>query len=77
VFALGLRADERIDRLTSEQRKWLEEEVVYLMTDIEKASFLDIEASDVRDAFIDAFWKRRDLVFKRVQHSRRGYSRAR
>ncbi len=60
LVATALLADERIDRLTPEQRTWLEQDAVYLITDIEKESFLDIEASDVRNAFIDAFWKRRD-----------------
>ena len=61
IFVAGtLFADERVDRLTPEQRKWLEQDALYLITDVEKESFLDIEAANVRDAFIEAFWKRRD-----------------
>ncbi len=60
LLAGATHADERVDRLSPEQRQWLEVEAIYLITDFEKESFLSIEAMDVRDAFIEAFWNRRD-----------------
>ncbi|HSF17016.1 MAG TPA: GWxTD domain-containing protein [Vicinamibacteria bacterium] len=53
-------ADERIERLTPEHRKWLEQEVVYVITEAEREAFLSIETADVRNQFIEAFWKKRD-----------------
>jgi GWxTD domain-containing protein len=53
-------SDERVERLPTHHRKWLEEEVGYIITDVERERFLDIAAADVRDAFIDAFWRKRD-----------------
>ena len=41
-------------------RKWLEEEVVYLITPKEKEVFLQLETDREREIFIDAFWKQRD-----------------
>lgn len=41
-------------------RKWLEEEVVYIITKTEKAVFLKLETDRERDMFIGAFWRQRD-----------------
>lgn len=46
--------------LPSTYRKWLEEEVVYIITPKEKAVFLQLETDREREIFIDAFWKQRD-----------------
>jgi GWxTD domain-containing protein len=56
----GALADDRLERLTPPHRDWLEKEVVYVITEKEREAFLSIETADVRDRFIDAFWKRRD-----------------
>ena len=53
-------ADERVDRLPEEQRLWLEEEVVYIITGVEREVFLGLEGFEEREHFIDAFWQRRD-----------------
>ena len=77
----GLGADERVESLPSQYRKWLEEEVVYIITDREKEVFLSIETLEGRNRFIDAFWRKRDpnLVtpenefkeehYRRLQHA--------
>jgi GWxTD domain-containing protein len=52
--------DEREDRLSPEHKKWLQEEVVYIITDDEKDLFLDLETLEERTAFIEAFWNKRD-----------------
>ncbi len=56
ALALGSQADE----LSPEHRKWLEEEVVYIITDKEKDVFLTLETFEDRERFIQAFWGRRD-----------------
>jgi GWxTD domain-containing protein len=53
-------ADERVDRLSEDYREWLEMEVVYIITDIERDIFLDLETREERTGFIEAFWNRRD-----------------
>jgi len=41
-------------------RKWLEEEVVYIITSKEKDVFLQLESDKEREFLIEAFWKQRD-----------------
>ncbi len=41
-------------------RKWLQEEVVYIITPKEKDVFLQLETDKQRETFIEAFWKVRD-----------------
>lgn len=41
-------------------RKWLEEEVVYIITPTERDVFLQLETDRERTIFIEAFWKHRD-----------------
>jgi GWxTD domain-containing protein len=41
-------------------RKWLTEDVVYIITPKEKEVFLQLETDRQRDMFIEAFWKQRD-----------------
>ncbi|MFQ5790883.1 MAG: GWxTD domain-containing protein [Acidobacteriota bacterium] len=52
--------DERLDRLPPEDRKWLEEEVVYIITEREREVFLSLETVEERKRFIEAFWRKRD-----------------
>jgi len=53
-------AEKPLDKLTPEHRKWLEEEVVYLITRPEREVFLSFETVEERNRFIEAFWERRD-----------------
>ncbi|MFP4081829.1 MAG: GWxTD domain-containing protein [Candidatus Aminicenantes bacterium] len=41
-------------------KKWLEQEVVYIITPLEKEVFLQLQTDRERDLFIEAFWKHRD-----------------
>jgi GWxTD domain-containing protein len=41
-------------------RKWLEEDVVYIITPEEKNGFLALKTDEERDFFIEQFWARRD-----------------
>src|SRR5579871_964499 len=41
-------------------KKWLDEDVVYIITDQERAAFKQLSNDEERDNFIEAFWQRRD-----------------
>ncbi len=47
-------------KLPDHYKKWLEEEVVYIITPKEKGIFQKLETDRERDIFIEAFWKQRD-----------------
>jgi len=46
--------------LEPKYRQWLEEEVVYIITQKEREVFLQLQTNRERDIFIEAFWKQRD-----------------
>ncbi|MEW6456363.1 MAG: GWxTD domain-containing protein [Acidobacteriota bacterium] len=46
--------------LPPKYKKWLDEEVVYIITPKEREMFLKIESDELRDKFIEEFWKQRD-----------------
>ena len=68
-------------------RAWLDEEVVYLITPIEKRVFLQLSSDRERELFIQAFWKKRDPNplseinefkdehYKRIDYANRNYGR--
>jgi GWxTD domain-containing protein len=41
-------------------KKWLDEDVIWIITDEEKAAFKQLSNDEERDNFIEAFWQRRD-----------------
>jgi GWxTD domain-containing protein len=41
-------------------KKWLNEDVVYIISDQERAAFKQLSNDEERDNFIEAFWQRRD-----------------
>ncbi len=45
---------------TTPYKKWLTQDVAYIITDQERAAFKALETDTDREAFIDQFWKRRD-----------------
>ncbi|MGQ9801308.1 MAG: GWxTD domain-containing protein [Candidatus Saccharicenans sp.] len=51
---------ELIRALPDKYRKWLEEEVVYIISEKERDVFLRLENDRQREIFIEAFWKQRD-----------------
>jgi GWxTD domain-containing protein len=59
VLVAGPAQAEKI-KLPERHRKWLEEEVTYIITPRERDVFLKLETDRERDAFIEAFWKQRD-----------------
>ncbi len=58
-FLIGGKKKEK-SKVPPAYKKWLEEEVVYIMAPIEKEVFLKLETDRERDLFQDAFWKHRD-----------------
>ena len=46
--------------LSDEHQKWLEEEVIYIISEREKDAFQRLHSEAEREAFIAAFWARRD-----------------
>ena len=46
--------------LSDEHRKWLEEEVIYIISARERDAFQKLQSEAERAAFIAAFWQRRD-----------------
>ncbi|MDD8020781.1 MAG: GWxTD domain-containing protein [Acidobacteriota bacterium] len=68
---------EAAPKLADRYKKWLEQEVVYIITPAEREIFLKLKTDRERDLFIDAFWKHRDPIpeteeneFK-IEHYRR------
>jgi GWxTD domain-containing protein len=48
------------EELKSVYKKWLEEDVVYIITDEERRAFKALKTDEERDSFIEEFWRRRD-----------------
>lgn len=63
-FALALPLSGQKKKSTSdlppEYKKWLEEEVVYIISKKEREVFLQLESNRERNIFIEAFWNQRD-----------------
>ncbi len=55
-----LAQDSGAASLSSKHRRWLEEEVVYIITDREREIFLILNTIEERERFIESFWRRRD-----------------
>ena len=58
--ALAGLPQERIDQLPEAHRKWLTEEVPYLISKVEREVFLSLDSEQEREAFVEAFWRKRD-----------------
>jgi GWxTD domain-containing protein len=53
-------APERQDEIPGQYRRWLDEEVVYIISPVERDVFLKLRSDRERELFIQAFWKHRD-----------------
>ncbi len=56
----GDPAKQRAEETADYYRKWLQEDVVYIVTDAEKAVFESLGTDEEREQFIEQFWYRRD-----------------
>ncbi len=54
------REDKLRKELEGPYRKWLNEDVLYIITDEEKTAFKRLSTEDEREQFIEQFWLRRD-----------------
>jgi GWxTD domain-containing protein len=61
IFQSPLEAKKNL-RLPLAYKKWLEEEVVYIVTPKEKKAFKQLETDKQRNLFIEEFWRQRDPV---------------
>ena len=67
VLALAVSArapaqDDLLERLTPEHRRWLEDEVAYIIAEREREIFLSLGTIEEHDAFIEVFWRKRDPI---------------
>jgi GWxTD domain-containing protein len=55
------KRDEKLRKeLETPYRKWLNEDVAYIITDEERSAFKRLQTDEEREQFIEAFWARRD-----------------
>lgn len=59
AFVLPAAAQDALP-LSDEHREWLEQEVLYIISDREKDAFERLQSEAEQEAFIEAFWRRRD-----------------
>lgn len=90
LFLLSLPAilySSSVKDLPAKYKKWLEEEVVYIITPKEKEIFLQLQTDKERDLFIEAFWAVRDPTpgtpqnefkeehYRRIEYANRYFGR--
>ena len=54
------KAEKLKKELMTPYKKWLEEDVVYIITDEERKTFKNLSTDEEREQFIEQFWLRRD-----------------
>jgi len=87
LFVPARSEEKNPGELAEMYKKWLEEEVVYIITPVEKEVFRQLETDRERDLFIEAFWKHRDQIlgtpeneyknehYRRINHANFNYGR--
>jgi GWxTD domain-containing protein len=75
------RDKDLFNELDSQYKKWLNEDVVYIISPEERSSFLHLSTNEEREQFIEAFWQRRnpdpdsaDNTFKEEHYRRIAYT---
>jgi GWxTD domain-containing protein len=48
-----------LKELATPYKKWLSEDVIYIITDTERRAFLQLQTNEERENFIEEFWQRR------------------
>jgi GWxTD domain-containing protein len=83
VCSLQLSAPPAKPKLAEQYRKWLEQDVVYIITDEERKEFLALNNDDEREKFMDNFWAVRNPkpgsqknAFKDEHYDRLAYANA-
>jgi len=55
------RRDKKLhDELATPYKKWIDEDVTYIITPEERSSFLKLQTNEEREEFIEQFWLRRN-----------------
>lgn len=49
-----------LKELATPYKKWLSEDVAYIITDAERRAFLGLQTNEERESFIEEFWQRRN-----------------
>ena len=49
-----------LKELATPYKKWLNEDVIYIITDSERKAFLQLQTNEERENFIEQFWQRRN-----------------
>ena len=67
--------------LATPYKKWLSEDVAYIITDSERRAFLQLQTNEERENFIEQFWQRRnpdpdsaDNTYKEEHYRRIAYA---
>lgn len=75
------RDKDLFNELDSQYKKWLNEDVLYIISPEERSSFLHLSTNEEREQFIEAFWQRRnpdpdsaDNSFKEEHYRRIAYT---
>jgi GWxTD domain-containing protein len=78
------KVKQTLKELDTPYRKWLDEEVVYIITPEERTAFLQLSNNEEREQYIEAFWQRRnpnpdiaDNSFKEEHYRRIAYANER
>ncbi len=96
IFCLGFNTDYSLSKsskkdnkkkskqsgdLADHYKKWLDEDVVYIITDEEKSVFKNLKNEEERESFVEQFWARRnpdprssDNIFKEEHYRRIAYA---
>jgi GWxTD domain-containing protein len=54
------RDKELFKELNHQYKKWLDEDVVYIISNEERSAFVHLQTNEEREQFIEAFWQRRN-----------------
>ncbi|MGA6957632.1 MAG: GWxTD domain-containing protein, partial [Candidatus Acidiferrales bacterium] len=54
------RDKDLFNELDSQYKKWLNEDVIYIISPEERSAFLHLQTNEEREQFIEAFWQRRN-----------------
>ncbi|HEY7697787.1 MAG TPA: GWxTD domain-containing protein, partial [Vicinamibacteria bacterium] len=57
---MPILAQDPVEKLPENYRKWLTEEVPYIISNVEREVFLSLQSEEEREAFVEAFWRKRD-----------------
>jgi GWxTD domain-containing protein len=60
VCALGVSAATKKPKLPEQYKRWIDQDVVYIITDEERKEFLALTTDDEREKFMEMFWNTRN-----------------